>query len=57
LRRSIVLSHDQAFAIANYRQQDFEADAAARRLVKKAQEVSVKPERRRLRLFVRVRPA
>ncbi|MDX8033058.1 hypothetical protein SK803_22810 [Lentzea sp. BCCO 10_0856] len=49
--------HHDAFAIAKYRQGDFEADAAARRLAKKAQEVSAKPERRRLRLFVRVRPA
>ena len=52
-----MLSHDQVFAIAKYRQVDFEADAAARRLAKKVEEVSAKPERRRLRLFVRVRPA
>lgn len=49
--------HHEAFAIAKYRQADFEADAAARRLVKKSEDVSVKPKGRRLRLFVRVRPA
>lgn len=49
--------HHDAFAIAKYRQQEFEADAAARRLVKKTEEVAPKPERRRLRLFVRVRHA
>jgi hypothetical protein len=52
-----MISHHDAFAIAKCRQADFEADAAARRLVKKAEVVAVRPERRRLRLFVRVRPA
>ena len=52
-----MFSHDQMFAIAKDRQAEFEADAAIRRLAKKSQEVSAKPERRRLRLFVRVRPA
>jgi hypothetical protein len=52
-----VLSHDQAFAIAKQRQQEFESDAAARRLVRESQEATAAPERRRLRLFVRVRPA
>ena len=52
-----MVPHHDAFAIAKHRQQDFEADAAARRFAKKAQAVSAKPERRRLRLFVRVRPA
>jgi hypothetical protein len=52
-----VFSHHDAFAIAKYRQADFEADAAARRLAKKSEEVAAKPERRRLRLFVRERPA
>ena len=53
-----MISHHDAFAIAKYRQQDFEADAAARRLVKKTEEeVKAEPERRRLRLFVRVRHA
>ncbi|GHH62841.1 hypothetical protein [Lentzea cavernae] len=52
-----MIPHHNAFAIAKYRQQEFEADAAARRLVKKPEEVAPKPERRRLRLFVRVRHA
>ncbi|WP_394613149.1 hypothetical protein JNUCC0626_24725 [Lentzea sp. JNUCC 0626] len=53
-----MLSHDQAFAIAKYRQQDFETDAAARRLVRKSEEkIAPKPERRLLGLFVRVRHA
>ncbi|GLY49134.1 hypothetical protein [Lentzea sp. NBRC 102530] len=53
-----MFSHHEAFAIAKYRQQDFEADAAARRLVQKSEEeVAPKPERRRLGLFVRVRHA
>ncbi|MFD4644591.1 hypothetical protein ACFWN2_45300 [Lentzea sp. NPDC058436] len=52
-----MLSHHDAFAIAKFRQQEFEADAAARRLVKKTEEVAPKPERSRLRLFVRVRHA
>ncbi|MFD9703824.1 hypothetical protein [Lentzea sp. NPDC059081] len=54
-----MISHDQAFAIAKLRQQDFEADAAARRLVKKAEEdVRTEPERRRfLKPAVRVRHA
>ncbi|USX48594.1 hypothetical protein [Lentzea sp. HUAS12] len=52
-----MISHHDAFAIAKYRQQDFEADAAARRLVKKTEETKAEPERRRLRLSVRVRHA
>lgn len=52
-----MVPHHDAFAVAKHRQHDFEADAAARRLVKKVREVSAKPEHRRLRLFVRVRPA
>ena len=52
-----MFAHHDVFAIAKQRQLDFEADADARRLVKKSAEVSAKPERRRLRLFVRVRPA
>ncbi|SMD24157.1 hypothetical protein [Lentzea albidocapillata] len=52
-----MFSHHDAFAIAKYRQQEFEADAAARRLVKESDTVAAKPERRRLRLFVRVRHA
>ncbi|MFD4675193.1 hypothetical protein ACFWNN_36080 [Lentzea sp. NPDC058450] len=53
-----MLSHDQAFAIAKFRQQEFESDAAARRLVKKDEEAEkTEPERRRLGLFVRVRHA
>ncbi|MCG8926233.1 hypothetical protein [Lentzea sp. CC55] len=53
-----MIPHHQAFAIAKYRQQDFEADAAARRLVKKIEEdVKAEPERRRSRLSVRVRHA
>ncbi|MDX3662975.1 hypothetical protein PV646_37240 [Streptomyces sp. ID05-26A] len=52
-----MFSHHEAFAIAKYRQQDFESDAAARRLVKKTEETAPKPERRRLGLFVRVRHA
>lgn len=52
-----MISHHEAFAIAKYRQQEFETDAAARRLVKKSETVAAKPERRLLRLFVRVRPA
>ncbi len=53
----MLLFHDQVFAIANQRRREFEADAAARRLVRKSGEVAAAPERRRLRLFVRVRPA
>ena len=50
--------HDQAFAIAKFRQQEFEADAAARRLVEKTEEKpETGPERRRLRLSIRVRHA
>jgi hypothetical protein len=52
-----VFSHHDAFAIAKQRQADFEADAAARRLVKETEKVEAEPERRRLRLFVRVRHA
>ncbi|MFI6097569.1 hypothetical protein ACIA8G_18555 [Lentzea sp. NPDC051213] len=52
-----MFSHHDAFAIAKQRQCDFEADAAMGRLEKKSKEVVAKPERRRLRLFVRVRPA
>ncbi|SDL90472.1 hypothetical protein SAMN04488074_114155 [Lentzea albidocapillata subsp. violacea] len=52
-----MFSHHDAFAIAKYRQQEFEADAAARRLVKKDEKAEAEPERRRLRLFVRVRHA
>jgi len=52
-----VFPHPDAFAIAKYRQQEFEADAAARRLVKKPEEVAPEPGRSRLRLFVRVRHA
>ncbi|MCX2949542.1 hypothetical protein [Lentzea sp. NEAU-D7] len=52
-----MIPHHEAFAIAKYRQQDFEADAAARRLVKKTEKVETEPERRRLWLFVRVRHA
>ncbi|MET9232175.1 hypothetical protein [Lentzea sp. NPDC003310] len=52
-----MIPHQNAFAIAKYRQQDFEADAAARRLVKKDEKTETEPERRRLRLFVRVRHA
>ncbi|MFD5827343.1 hypothetical protein [Lentzea sp. NPDC060358] len=52
-----MISHHDAFAIAKFRQQEFEADAAARRLVKKTEEVRPEPERRRLRLSVRVRHA
>jgi hypothetical protein len=52
-----MLSHDQAFAIAKMRQVEFEADAAVRRQFKKVDEVTPKPERRRWRLFARVRPA
>jgi hypothetical protein len=62
-----VFSHHYAFAIAKQKQADFEADAAARRLVRAPEEAS-KPERRvgggllatgrrRWRLFGRVRPA
>ncbi|MEU7481380.1 hypothetical protein AB0A63_35765 [Lentzea sp. NPDC042327] len=53
-----MIPHDHVFAIAKSRQQDFEADAAARRLVRKTeQEPAAEPERRRLRLSVRVRHA
>jgi hypothetical protein len=52
-----MIPHHEAFAIAKYRQRDFEADAAARRLVKKSEEARTEPERRLLRLFVRVRHA
>jgi hypothetical protein len=52
-----VFSHHDAFAIAKYRQREWEADAAARRLVKKDDKTETEPERRRLRLFVRVRHA
>ena len=52
-----MFSHHDAFAIAKFGRQDFEADAAARRLVKKTEETEAEPERSRLRLFVRVRHA
>ena len=52
-----MFSHHDVFAIAKYRQQDFEADAAARRLVKKTEKVETEPGRRRSRLFFRVRHA
>ncbi|WP_157529114.1 hypothetical protein [Nocardia sp. NRRL S-836] len=53
-----MIPHDHAFAFAKFRQQEFEADAAARRLVKKNEdEVAAEPERRRLRPSVRVRHA
>ena len=62
------MSHDQAFAIAKMRQDELEADAAARRLVRAPEEAAAKPAgrvgsgllasgRRRWRLFGRVRPA
>lgn len=63
-----MLPHHDAFAIAKMKQADFEADAAARRLVRAPEEADAKPEgqvgsgllptgRRRWRLFGRVRPA
>lgn len=62
------MSHDQAFAIAKIRQAEFEADAAARRLVRAPEQPAAASEgrigggllasgRRRWRLFGRVRPA
>lgn len=63
-----MLSHHDAFAIAKMKQADFEADAAAQRLVRAPEEVPAESEgrvgsgllperRRRWRLFGRVRPA
>jgi hypothetical protein len=62
-----MLSHHDAFAIAKMKQADFEADAAARRIVRAPEEANeskgqvgsgLLPERRRRwRLFGRVRPA
>lgn len=51
------MPHDQAFAIAKMRQVELESDAADRRLAKKVEELEPKPERRKPRLFARVRPA
>lgn len=59
-----MMSHHDAFAIAKQRQADFEADAAARRLVSAPEEPKSRvgggllaSGRRRWRLFGRVRPA
>jgi hypothetical protein len=63
-----MFSHHDAFAIAKQRQAEFEADAAARRLVRASEEATAEPKgrvgggllasgHRRWRLFGRVRPA
>ncbi|MCP2204277.1 hypothetical protein LX90_008007 [Lentzea flava] len=63
-----MLSHHDAFAIAKQRQVEFEADAAARRLVRAPEKAVGRSARgtgsglfvagrRRWRLFGRVRPA
>lgn len=52
-----MLPHDQAFAIAKTKRADFEADAAAERLVKKPEEPEPKAERPRRKPFARPRLA
>lgn len=52
-----MLHHDQAFAIAKAKQSEFEADAAAERLVKKPDDTEPKAERPRWKPFARPRLA